>query len=74
MKRVKDGIYAYSCEGELNKLVFRRAVLNGKLYIAYVKQGKLIALRRWDEIQKEMHTGAPCLNLEVYGTRVSIAN
>lgn len=72
MKKFTDGIYAHSCIGGNNQLVFRRAVLNGKLYLAYVKQNKLIALRDWEEVVREMKQPGPCLQLRTKGGKIDL--
>lgn len=63
MKKFKDGIYAHSTRGGNDQLLFRRAKLMGKLYLAYVKGGNLVALREWEDVSQEMESGGPYLNL-----------
>lgn len=61
MKKKSGGIYATH---ENERLLFVKAIVNGVLCAAYVKNGELISYEPWDSINQQMDTG-PCLKFEV---------
>jgi len=56
-KRKAEGIYATH---EKESLLFMRAIVNGRLSAAYVKNGQLISYEPYDELMKQLNEG-PCL-------------
>lgn len=54
MKRKPEAIYT-THEGE--KPLFYKALVNGVLSAAYVKDGKLIAHEPWESVKNQMYTG-----------------
>ncbi len=61
MKKKPEGIYTTH---ENESLLFVRAIVNGVLCAAYVKNNELISYEPWDSINRQMYTG-PCLKFEV---------
>lgn len=39
------------------KQLFHKALVNGKLCAAYIKDGNLVAYASWEEVNREMYTG-----------------
>ncbi len=61
MKKKPGAIYAtHSAEKQL----FFKAMVNGVLCAAYVKDGQLISYEPWEEVNRQMYTG-PCLHFTV---------
>lgn len=60
-KRYDDGIYARSCIGASDPLMFRKAMVDGKLCMAYIKNNAVVALKDWAEANQEMYGPGPCL-------------
>lgn len=61
MKKKTGAIYAtHSAEKQL----FFKAMVNGVLCAAYVKDGQLISYEPWEEVNRQMYTG-PCLHFTV---------
>lgn len=58
MKVKREGIY--TTHGKEPKLIGTKAIVDGVLSLAYVKDGKLISYEPWEDINKQMYTG-PCL-------------
>lgn len=57
MKKKTGAIYAtHSAEKQL----FYKAMVNGILCAAYVKDGQLISYEPWEDVNRQMYTG-PCL-------------
>ncbi len=61
MKKKTEGIYTTH---EQENLLFVRAMINGVLCAAYVKNGQLVSYEPWDAINRQMYTG-PCLEFQV---------
>ena len=51
------------------QLLFVRAIINGVLCAAYIKNGELVSYEPWDAINRQMYTG-PCLEFTVPETNV----
>lgn len=61
MKKKTGAIYAtHSAEKQL----FYKAMVNGILCAAYVKDSQLISYEPWEEVNRQMYTG-PCLHFTV---------
>ena len=61
MKKKTGAIYAtHSAEKQL----FFKAMVNGVLCAAYVKDGQLISYEPWEEVNRQMYTGS-CLYFTV---------
>lgn len=73
-KRLKDGIYAKSCNGSTDQLLFRKAMIDGRLYIAYIKNNVVVALKDWNEVSKEMYMPGPYLQIKKIGSTYCIAD
>lgn len=58
MKKKREGIY--TTQGGEEKLIAVRAVVNGVLSLAWVKNGELISFEPWTNIAEQMLSG-PCL-------------
>lgn len=52
-----------------DQLLFVRALVNGVLCAAYVKNGELVSYEPWEAINKQMYTG-PCLEFTLPETNV----
>jgi hypothetical protein len=55
--RKAEGIYT---SHESEKLLFVRAMVDGVLCAAYVKDGKLVSYEPWESINRQMYSG-PCV-------------
>lgn len=66
MKR-KDGIYADYCNGDKSRLVCRKALVSGRLFLVITSKGKVIAMKPWEEANREMYSPGPCLILDEDG-------
>jgi hypothetical protein len=53
-RRKAEGIYTTH---EEENLLFVRAMVNGVLSAAYVKDGKLVSYEPWDAINRQMYSG-----------------
>jgi hypothetical protein len=73
-KRYKDGIYASSCVGATDQLLFRKAVVNGRLCMAYIKNDVVVALKDWEEANQEMYGPTPSLKITTEGEDYFIHN
>ena len=56
-RRKAEGIYTTH---EEENLLFVRAMVDGVLSAAYVKDGKLVSYEPWDAINRQMYSG-PCM-------------
>ena len=70
-KKLKDGIYAKSCQGEQPKLMFRKAIIDGRLSMAYVKVNTVLAAKDWEEANREMFSPGPCLIVDSKSGKLS---
>jgi len=61
MKKKAEGIYTTH---EQENLLFVRAMVNGVLCAAYVKNGQLVSYEPWEAVNRQMYTG-PCLEFNV---------
>lgn len=57
-KKKEEGIY--TTQGGEEKLIAVRAVVNGVLSLAWVKNGELISFEPWTSITEQMLSG-PCM-------------
>ena len=65
-KKKAEGIYTTH---EHENLLFVRAMVDGVLSAAYVKDGQLVSYEPWEAINRQMYSG-PCM---VFNTKVSPA-
>lgn len=55
MKKKQEGIY--TTQGGVEKLIAVRAVVDGVLSLAWVKNGELVSYEPWMNITEQMHSG-----------------
>lgn len=63
----RDPTRVYATHGEKEKLLGVKAIINGMLCIAYMKDGKVQAYEPWEDLQRQMLSG-PCLQLTISNT------
>lgn len=52
----KDGIYAKTCDGSKEMLLFHVRTIDGKLCITYEKGGKIVAFKSMEEVMREVYS------------------
>lgn len=62
-----DGIYVQYLEKDFAKLLFRRAIINGRRYLALTNESKVLAIKSWEDVNMEMFAPGPCLVLDENG-------
>lgn len=62
-----DGIYAKYLDKDCNKLLFRKAMIDGRLFLAITNEKKVLAIKSWEDTNMEMFSPGPCLVLDKDG-------
>jgi len=51
----KDGIYAKTCDGSKEMLLFHVRTIDGKICFTYEKGGQIVASKPMDEVMREIY-------------------
>ena len=62
-----DGIYVKYLDKDFNKLLFRKAMIDGRLFLAITNEKKVLAIKSWEDTNMEMFSPGPCLVLDKDG-------
>ena len=62
-----DGIYVKFLDKDCNKLLFRKAMIDGRLFLAITNEKKVLAIKSWEDTNMEMFSPGPCLVLDKDG-------
>ena len=62
-----DGIYVTYLDKDCNKLLFRKAMIDGRLFLAITNEKKVLAIKSWEDTNMEMFSPGPCLVLDKDG-------
>ena len=49
-----DGIYVKYLDKDCNKLLFRKAMIDGRLFLAITNEKKVLAIKSWEDTNMEM--------------------
>lgn len=56
MKKKKNGIYAETCDGSKEMLLFHVRTIEGKIFFTYEKDNKIIARKSMDDVLREIYS------------------
>ena len=62
-----DVIYVKYLDKDCNKLLFRKAMIDGRLFLAITNEKKVLAIKSWEDTNMEMFSPGPCLVLDKDG-------
>ena len=62
-----DGSYVKYLDKDCNKLLFRKAMIDGRLFLAITNEKKVLAIKSWEDTNMEMFSPGPCLVLDKDG-------
>ena len=62
-----DGIYVKYLDKDCNILLFRKAMIDGRLFLAITNEKKVLAIKSWEDTNMEMFSPGPCLVLDKDG-------
>ena len=62
-----DGIYVKYLDKDCNKFLFRKAMIDGRLFLAITNEKKVLAIKSWEDTNMEMFSPGPCLVLDKDG-------
>lgn len=58
VQKHKNGIYAKTCDGSKEMLLFHVRTIEGKICLTYEKAGKIIASKPVDEVMREIYSAS----------------
>ena len=62
-----DEIYVKYLNKDCKKLLFRKAMIDGRLFLAITNEKKVLAIKSWEDTNMEMFSPGPCLVLDKDG-------